>query len=496
MSRIRIGWCEKDISTDKPVNIPGQFHMRISQGLLDSLTTTALVIKDGAASALFLSVDCVVIRSSLYDLVIEKIKAKNAEIPAENLLMNATHTHEGASHYYDKVTHAASTEEDIRAANVASSDEYREFLAEQCSDAIVEAWEKADEGSVCWGYGFAVVAQSRRSTYLIDEYAGQSGSGFMINGTSVMYGNTNNKNFAGYESGADAFCNLLYTFDNLGNLTGAIVNVPCPSQNTEAIHKLSGDYWADVRAELRRRHGEHIKVLAQCAAAGDLSPRILHYKAAQQRRFKLKFNMTDIEMAARKDIALRIADCFDEVLSWSRKDLRTEAVIKNETKEFKLARRRITEQEYEDAKAALEKLGPIVPKTDGTPLENINYNSHQVTERNRFKGIVRRYETFESDPTLPMLAHIIRIGDIAFASNRFELYMDFMHRIQARSPFEQTFIVQLAGVPGDEGGSYLATTKGVAGKGYSACHFDNIVSPEGGQELVEQTLEVLNEIAQ
>ena len=77
---------------------------------------------------------------------------------------------------------------------------------------------------------------------------------------------------------------------------------------------------------------------------------------------------------------------------------------------------------------------------------------------------------------------MIRLGDMAFATNRFELFMDYEQRIQARSPAEQTFIVQLAAVPGNSGGGYLASI------------FDCIVDADGGQTLVEQTLEELNKL--
>ena len=72
--------------------------------------------------------------------------------------------------------------------------------------------------------------------------------------------------------------------------------------------------------------------------------------------------------------------------------------------------------------------------------------------------------------------------------------MDYMHRIQARSPFPQTFIIQLTGVPGKDGGSYLATERGVWGRGYSASKYCNVCSPKGGQELVENTLRMLNDL--
>ena len=44
---------------------------------------------------------------------------------------------------------------------------------------------------------------------------------------------------------------------------------------------------------------------------------------------------------------------------------------------------------------------------------------------------------------------------------------------------------------GDEGGSYLATERGMANKGYGANMFAR-VGPQGGQQLVEETLEILN----
>ena len=89
-----------------------------------------------------------------------------------------------------------------------------------------------------------------------------------------------------------------------------------------------------------------------------------------------------------------------------------------------------------------------------------------------------------------MGAHVVQIGDVAFATTRFELYQDFMHRLQARSPFIQTFVVQLAG---EEGCNYLATKRAADARGYSASMFCNMVSADGGQQWVESTLKVLNE---
>lgn len=503
MNELQIGWASRDVSTDQPINIPGQFHMRISQGIMDPLTVSTLIVDNGTDLVVFLSADLVVIRSGLLDEVRAKVAELNPEIPVAKILMNATHTHTGASHYSDagwalsnNTSTALPSEVPHEGIEIASGDEYRHFLAGQAAEAICEAYAKRAPGGIAYGYGYAAVSHSRRVVYFDDTSKRQGAvvnSMHGVNGHAVMYGNTADDQFSHYEAGADHFVNLLYTFDSAGTLTGAIINVPCPSQNSESEYQLSADYWHDVRVAIRQRYGD-IFLLPQCAAAGDLSPRILHYRQAQARRFKLKYGTEQTERAARKDIAERIAGAFTEVLDWAGKDIKTALPITHVVETVDLSRRLITQEEYEYARQGLEELNRESFKTDGNPKERLQANSVLAAGRNRFIRIIDRYQTQQASPKLPMELHVLRIGDIAFASNRFELYMDFQHRMQARSPFEQTFVVQLAGQPGADGGTYLCTERGAWGRGYSASMFCNLVSPQGGQELVEETVRILKEI--
>lgn len=505
MSELKIGWATRDISTDKPVNIPGQFHMRISKGVRDPLLVNALLIDDGKDLVVFLSADLVVIRSGLVD----DVRAKTAQLlkgfPVEKIIMNATHSHTGASHYADGTMWAATATGSSTPApatiphegiEIASSEEYRDFLATQAAEAIRDAYNTRAPGGIAYGYGYAVVAHSRRTVYFDDTSLrpGQGDNGFRVDGHGVMYGNTNDDNFSHFEAGADHFINLLYTFDGQGKLTGAIINVPCPSQNSEHEWQLSADYWHDVRVAIQHRFGP-IHIVSQCAAAGDLAPRLLHYHKAQARRFKLKYGGGDKSTLERKDIAERIAVAFAEVLDWAQKDIRTDLPITHVVKTIGLQRRLISEEELAFAQREYDKLKDEPFKTSGdTPQNLLVHNSKLEAQRNRFQRIISRYATQQESPLLPMELHVLRIGDVAFATNRFELYMDYMHRIQARSPFAQTFVVQLTGVPGADGGTYLATERGAANKGYSACLFCNLVSPQGGQQLVDETVAVLKDI--
>lgn len=85
-----------------------------------------------------------------------------------------------------------------------------------------------------------------------------------------------------------------------------------------------------------------------------------------------------------------------------------------------------------------------------------------------------------------MELHAIRLGDIALATNDFELFTDYGIQIKGRSPALQTFILQLLWP-----GTYLPTARAAAGGGYSAVILSSHVGPEGGQVLVNGTVDVL-----
>ena len=63
MKQVQIGWATRDVSTDKPIVINGQAHLRVSRGVIDPVTTTALVLDDGEDCVIFVSLDMVSARS-------------------------------------------------------------------------------------------------------------------------------------------------------------------------------------------------------------------------------------------------------------------------------------------------------------------------------------------------------------------------------------------------------------------------------------------------
>ena len=513
-AQLNIGWGKRSLAPDFPVPIPGQFYMRVSLGTYTPVLASAVVLENGEDQVIFVSCDMVSVVPDLLLKVQALLAAEVPEIQGEKIIINATHTHAGPG--------SLDLGDYPRNVEMKQGEEVRIFLARQIADAVKEAWEKRAPGSIAYGYGFATTGHSRRVIYM-DDIGQRLGlrPGIAIDGHGKMYGNTNDDMFASYEAGTDPFINLFYTFDKDEKLTGAVVNVPCPSQTGENAWVLHASFWHNVREKLAAKYGE-IGVVGQAAAAGDLSPRQLHYRAAELRRYQLKYpekiaeymanpmifpgceNLSPedkkracenscIEYMRAEDIANRIVSAFEEVLEWASQEKFSAPELKHEVRVVDLQRRMFPREMMEEEKKNHENFMNEEMMLEGDKWEQLRHNSLLHSRRSRCGGVVNRYELQEEQPAIPSDIHVVKIGNIAFATNRFELYMDYMHRIQARSPFEQTFIVQL--VTGPNGcGSYLATVRGEENKGYSASPYCNQVSPQGGQQLVEETLKVLKEI--
>ena len=96
--------------------------------------------------------------------------------------------------------------------------------------------------------------------------------------------------------------------------------------------------------------------------------------------------------------------------------------------------------------------------------------------------------------------HVLRLGDVAIATNPFELYVDYGVQIEARSPADQTILIQLASAL--DKAYYLPTARAVGAgalneqpfTNYSATAMTSLVGPEGGQVLVDRTVEAIGEL--
>lgn len=451
---IRVGWAERDITPDRPVALAGQFHKRISQGVAAPLSVTALALETRGPleQAILVSCDLVAIRDGVQDRLRKRLEGKLEGFDLRKLLLSATHTHT-----------APVTEDgwyDVTEEGVMKPAEYLDFFLARAAEAVVEAWTARKPGGVTWGLGYAVAGLNRRIVY--------------ADGKSAMYGATNRPDFRGFEGAEDHAVESLFFFDGDRKLTGVAINVACPSQVVEQATTISSDFWDDVRVVLRERHHKDLKILGWCAAAGDQSPHPQLRKAADARMRKLSGNVSET-----RAIAVRIADAVDYAYRAVKSEVVTEPFFAHRVEDLKLPGRRVTEAEASAARAVL---APIEKK-------DVEKRTSQDVSRLRWHGaVIKRFEKPEDTAVYPMELHVLRLGDVAIATNAFELYLDYGIQMRARSRALQTFVIQLAAGCG----GYLPTERAVAGGGYSAIPESGLVGPEGGRVLVDRTVELMN----
>lgn len=180
-----------------------------------------------------------------------------------------------------------------------------------------------------------------------------------------------------------------------------------------------------------------------------------------------------------QEMGRRIVNAVNDTWEVVKDEVRTDLPFVHRVECFELPEQPITEAEYAEAKAHYDQLAAKEELT-GADYWNKLWHGH----------VVNRYEEQQRGPTGNAIEmHVLRLGDVAIATNPFELYTDYGIQIQARSPAEQTILIQLASPVGVAG--YLATPRALVGKGYSAIPQSCRVGPEGGQILVERTLQSL-----
>ncbi len=462
---LRIGWAIEDVTPEGPVSLRGQYYERISEYVQSPLNVTALAIESSNESgnneqAIMISMDFAGPGTTLQDAIKEKVKEQIPDFNVAKLFLNGTHTHS--------------------APNTSSSTEYGQMLEDKMAKVAVAAWNDRKPAGISRALGYAVVGHNRRVQY--------------ADGTTQMYGSTDREDYIGMEGPSDPGVDMLFCWDLDKKLTGIVMNVSCPSQVTEAKYYVSADYWGELRREMEARFSEDVYILPQCGAGGDISPRDLPrgYKSGEP-------NMWDVSGAV--EIGRRLAGVIENAYPEARNAIQTDVVFKHAIGFMDLPTRRVSEEEYQEAVQTVKEIHSR--ESEGNTawnrfLKEIEENEkvkeygpwdNKLSDFGQLKkkeALVEKYKNQDNDPYFRIEVHAVRIGDVAVATNPFELYLDYGFRITGRSKAKQTFIVQLS----SGGGGYLPTARALPGSGYSA--MVNRVGPKGGQVLVNETVDLIN----
>lgn len=452
-SELRVGASTVSITPDRPVALSGQMHTRISQGVRSPVTATALAFESREDAkvldqAIFVACDLVAIDPAVISRVRGLLKGRLPDFDPRKLVISATHTHTAPLQQEGQYL--------IPKDGVMQPSEYSEFLAGRVVDAASKAWESRKPGRVGWGLGHAAIPQNRRAVY--------------ADGQTIMYGATDRADFRGIEGPEDHGIEVLFAWDLEGKLIASAVNVACPAQEVEGDSFIDADFWHQVRESLKAKHGKDLAVLGWTGAAGDQSPHLMYRKRAEERMRTLR------KISRLEELANRIVAAWDEAYEGARQEQVAGAVLVHRVETIDLPVRLVTDEELARTRKEIEVLSKDPRNTRMT-------NWHQ--------DVVDRYERQKAGKVEPyrMELHVVRLGDVAIATNDFELFTQYGLQIKSRSPALQTFNIQLAGP-----GSYLPTAEAVKGGGYSAIVASSVVGPEGGRVLVDRTVALIQSL--
>lgn len=445
---IEIGLASREFTPDRPALLHGQMYQRIAHEARDPLTVNAMTVAGDDQRWAMVSCDLCMVPVELLQAVRDRLAKALPDLPADAVVLCATHTHTSLlvrQGWYEQPE-----------GDVMTAEECRDLIADRICEAVAEAWSRRTPRRIARAWGHAVVGHNRRAVY--------------ADGSARMYGKTDREDFDHIEGAEDHSLDLLGIYEPDGSLAGLLLAVPCPSQVDEHLHEFSADYWHDVRQELRRLFGANLGVIGLCAAAGDQSPHFLLYGDLEAEMRERRGG------TERQEIARRVGRAVGEALDCTTPS-DEEDVCAHRMQRLELSAIEITRQRRDQAEAAYKAYVDSGKDPNGW-----------WPRRNR-----EMVEAFEAGRALPPLAielHGLRLGGLGIVTNPFELFLDYSHRIQARSPAPQTAVVQLT----NGRGMYLPTARALAGGHYSAMPAVCAVGPRGGAELVEASLDILGEL--
>lgn len=490
-----IGWATGDITPSGPLVLRGGRQVRVSEGIMDPITATALVLESGDGSqekVILLSVDLVSIHDHLQEDVRNMIVESIPEISHEQIILNATHTHSApytSANWWRGDVPRSHTIKDAWGVelDVQAPSEVLDYISGRIAEVGMEAWQSRKPGGISYGMGHAVVGHNR----------------LQVNkdGMARMYGSIDNPEFSHIEGYEDHSVHLLYAWDAKRNLTGVMINIAAPAQVSEGYRQVTADYWHDVRNELHKRLGDDVFVLPQISAAGDQSPHVMVESRAEERMQQLMY--PDYESGRksrgrRLQVADRIADAVTSVLPYVQDNIEWDPVFTHEMATVYLPKRELMEEDVqealEDSEEWRKRYEQLLRELEDDPEKKKDPDWYTPASRSYSfmmygQAVKDRYELGKREPDIPTETHVIRIDDIVIATNEFELFLDYGIRMKGRSPDVQTFVVQLTGDMG-----YLPTHRSISGGGYGSNPASSMVGPEGGEKLVEKTMEMIHDV--
>ena len=477
---VKIGWAETDVTPPltKRVPLDGQYYQRLADTkdpIHTRLKFVAVAVQRGGDYFLMGTIDNECVWGPWQERVRQRVHEQLPEIAPGHVFISCIHTHCAPAIRHSGTPKGAEIER--RQPDVWGPNEYADFALERAADAFVRAWKERKPGGIRRAFGTARIGHCRLALY--------------ADGSAQMYGDTTRPDFVRMLESEDDGVEMLFTVDADGKYTGVFANVACPAQVMEATYQVSSDIAGETREKLKKIYGESFHMLYLIGAAGCQSPRDL------VRGYRDGFHGWNAESCSL--LSDRLVKCVTEA---EPRAVEVLPVLKHRKLDVTVPRRKVTAEQVAAAekalaearkaktdKAAWDEFLAVVRKNEAKggpgPYDDkeMDFISREIN-----KAIVRRGKDQVERPDLTFEMHVCRIGDVAFATCPFELYLAYGQSIKARSRAKQTFVVEQCG--GTYG--YVPTPAAEEARGYGGGVNNGQIGHEGAFKLCDRAVEGIN----
>ncbi|MCP4644572.1 MAG: hypothetical protein GY851_29275 [bacterium] len=429
---LRAGFARTDLTPAVGTEMPGGFSKRLSKGIHDPLWAEAAYFNDGNTELAVVGIDLIMISHETVALA-----RKHAEtlcgIPASNIMIAASHTHNGGPV--------------VDCLGSTSDPAYCQFAAEKIGEAVAQAHANAAESQVAWGAGHEDTVGFNRRFYMKD-------------GTVKTHPGKMNPDIIKAEGPIDPEVGVISVRNAAGEVTGCIVNY--------ALHgtviggaETSADWICYLRETVRAVMGDDVGVVFLNGACGDITqvdnrnPRPTAFGEVWARRIGTIVGAETLKVLARAEYA-------------------PAATLGVTTKTLALPIRDLaaTDEEHVASEAPASGLG-----------------SGKKDAYLREASFVRAMK--ERSPTVDAEIQAMRIGDVGIASNGTEYFCALGLAIKEGSQHKMTMVSELTN--GYYG--YCATRPAYAGGGYEVrTARSSYLAPGTGEQVAQTSVELLNQL--
>jgi len=401
--QVKVGFAERDITPEIGMEQPGGYGKSFHRSFHDPCKARAAVFDNGTNVVAVVSLDALFIRRVTVNEIRKRVQAK-CKIPAESILLHATHSHSSGPMgmilpgEYD---HASDFIQELAYKKSSTADSaYLETVVDQTVEAICEAYKKRNASQCGAGVG-------------IEEQVAFNRRFFMRNGLSFTHPRPGNPDIVKPAGPVDPEVGVIGVFDEQGELKGCIVNFVCHATTNPG--GISANYIYYVEQVIRGVFGKDAIVVFLAGASGDVT----------QVDNLSKFQRRPSEESARFVGGRVGAEAVKVLLSMPRGNFET---VTSKTKMLQIPRRKPNPERVQKAIETV-KAGPA--KSNSTDWVFA-------------KETVLLDARLQKEPVAEVEVQAVQLGPVVLLTDPAEFFCQLGLDIKAGSPFPMTFPVSLA----------------------------------------------------